>query len=339
MALDIVNRAPKTQHLLIFALQISFCLTIIKPVDMFFTKNDVTSSTSDSIANTEEKTALFLEHKIKKQAVVERYASGRKNIERSNQQRTRPFAVRLISDGTDGGDRFNLLHSLPSVSNGVTASFERQFRKLLKNARGCSVSCENEASKTTEKNTKERSRKSSTKVKEFSRSYFSYNSWINEESLSSFDRFKRRKTPSTKPNAGKDLKRRTSRKKKDLRRIRNFPASVGKTGKIFKGHEINFEPLNLESTRKNSNKIKRETSRTEKVTSRRRLAHETAFDNLVGRFPGMDDVNLDLTGRTASRQEVYVRSSLLSEDRQYQLKMLPKNKVVGLTLEPFSQHR
>ena len=70
-----------------------------------------------------------------------------------------------------------------------------------------------------------------------------------------------------------------------------------------------------------------------------KLGHEAVFDNLVRRLPAVDDLNLDLTGRTASRQEVYVRASLLSEDRQYQLKMMPSNKVVGLTLEPFSQHR
>ncbi|KAF2368114.1 hypothetical protein FHG87_001130 [Trinorchestia longiramus] len=45
------------------------------------------------------------------------------------------------------------------------------------------------------------------------------------------------------------------------------------------------------------------------------------------------------SGRTTSRREALVRASLITEDRSYTLKMLPRNRVVGLTLQPGSQHR
>lgn len=44
-------------------------------------------------------------------------------------------------------------------------------------------------------------------------------------------------------------------------------------------------------------------------------------------------------GRTTTRREALVRASLITEDREYRLKMLPRDQVVGLTIQPGSLHR
>lgn len=45
------------------------------------------------------------------------------------------------------------------------------------------------------------------------------------------------------------------------------------------------------------------------------------------------------SGRTTTRREALVRASLIDEDRNHNLKMLPTNKIVGLTMQPGTQHR